>query len=123
MEVFTEQTAPASQRRRAVREDVRRSRDAMKILRPLYHDLNTWQVQVARLISDAERQRDHNEHDATSRQKAAALKRTILAARRALAERLDTVPEDIRTDGRVIDVRRAIESALAGLSEAQRLLS
>jgi len=112
-------TAP---RKRSAREDVRRSQAALQIVRPLHRDVSAWQTEIARLITHAERLRLRHEHDAAAQRRMVALERTILDVRRKLTRSLDDAPDEVRDHGRVVDVCRAIDSALAGLGQAQRLL-
>lgn len=118
--IKTETPAP---RKRSPREDVRRSQAALQIVRPLHRDVGAWQVEIARLITHAERLRARHEHDHDAQQRIAVLERAIQDARRKLTSELGTAPEEVRDHGRVVDVRRAIDSALAGLDQAHQLLS
>ena len=118
----TQASPAASVRRRAMREDVRRSRAALDIVRPLHRELSTWQLEIARLISGAQRHSQRNEPDTSLRRRAAELERSILGASHALTRALEEAPDEVRQHGRVVDVRRAMESALRTLSQAQQLL-
>lgn len=115
-------SAPTTPRKRSTREDVRRSQAALNIVRPLHRDVGVWQAEIARLITLAERLRSRHERDSQAQERIAALERTIQDVRGRLAEELGAVPEDVRDHGRVVDVCRAIDSALAGLNQAQHLM-
>lgn len=117
----TETETPA-RRKRSPREDVRRSQAALQIARPLHREVGAWQAEIARLITHAERLRARHEHDSAAQQRIAVLERAIQDARLRLAKDLGAVPPDVRDHGRVVDIRRAIDSALAGLDQAQHLM-
>lgn len=108
--------------KRSARDDVRRSQAALQIVRPLHREVSAWQTEIALLITHAERLRLRHEHDAAARDRIMSLERTILDARSKLTKSLGDVPDDVRDHGRIVDVCRAIDSALAGLGQAQRLL-
>lgn len=122
-DMSSNKSATETPRKRSTREDVRRSQAALKIVRPLHHEVSVWQVEIARLITHAQRVRARHEHDSAAQQRIVALERTIQDVRQRLARELGTVPEEVRDHGRVVDVRRAIDSALAGLDQAHHLLN
>lgn len=107
--------------KRSTREDVLRSRAALQIVRPLQREVGAWQAEIARMITRAERSRLRHEHDIVAQQRVAVLERTIREARGKLTEQLGELPDDVREHDRVVDIYRAIDSALAGLDQAQRL--
>jgi hypothetical protein len=117
----TRSAAPPS-RKRSPREDVRRSQAALLIVRPLQHDVGAWQVEIAQLISHAERLRARRQHDPGARQRIAVLEQAIHDARSRLSTELWRAPKEVRDHGRIRDMHRAIDSALAGLEQAQHLL-
>lgn len=109
-------------RKRSAREDVTRSRAALQIVRPLQRDVGAWQSQIALMLIHAQRLQLRRERDLEAQQRIAVLERTIRDARGRLTAQLGELPDDLREHGRIVDIYRAIDSALAGLDQAQRLM-
>lgn len=108
-------------RRRAVREDVKRGRDAKAIVRSLNLQIGAWQEAVAKLASSGEWNRTHGRLDENFAVEVAELRRTIETARQQFVSELEELPAAMRQHGRVEDTLKALDTVLAGLDRAARL--
>ena len=113
----------ATPRRRAIREDVTRRRQAAALIRPLAQRIGGWQAQVARLAGSSERARGRPELAADIDVELRALEAIIRDELQLFASQHATWPEAIRAHGRVTDTLRAANSVLAGLQRAKESIS
>ena len=109
-------------RRRAMREDVRRARAAVDLVRPWAGEIGVWQREVARLMGEAERAGIHRLDGSETSARIGALVQTIVHARNNLKVRLTGAPPDLIRHNRVVDVGRSMDGALASLDRAQSML-
>jgi hypothetical protein len=109
-------------RRRAMREDVRRDRVAVELVRPWMGEIATWQREVARLSSEAQRAGLQRADGSQTHTRIGALAKTIAHARDDLRAQLAAAPSEIIRHNRVVDVGRSIDSALASLDRARSML-
>lgn len=109
-------------RRRAMREDVRRARAAVELVRPWAGEIGSWQREVACLMSEAERARMLRTDGRATGSRIGALEQTIAHARNNLRTRLQGAPVEILRHNLVVDVGRSIDSALASLDRARSML-
>ena len=105
--------------RRMLRDDVRRSRNAITLVRPLNEEIGQWQMTVARLNGVADRLRIQGGDDSALAEEAAALRVSIEARRESFAQELAALPAEETSHGRVADTLRALESVLAGLDRVR----
>lgn len=110
-------------RRRAMREDVRRARAAVELVRPWAGEIGNWQREVARLTGEAERVRLQRNDGLETGTRIGALEQIIAHARNNLKARLISAPADVIVHNRVVDVGRSMDSALASLDRARSMLT
>jgi hypothetical protein len=110
-------------RRRAMREDVRRARAALELVQPWTGEINHWQREVARLMSEAERTRLQRMDGRETETRIGLLAQTIAHARNNFRARLSDVPPEVTRHNRVVDVGRSMDSALASLDRARSILA
>lgn len=109
-------------RKRAIRDDVRKSRTALKLVMPINRQIGFWQSSVARLISAAERTRATEQEGSSYLPEIDRLERDVRVHRQALTEDVSSLPADIRDNSRIADTWRALDSVLAGLERARSVL-
>jgi hypothetical protein len=98
--------------------EARMNRAARQVLGPWTRDIGEWQREVARLVGQAERL-GRKGHDEELSQRINAMQETILAERAKIHSAVENSRRDLHGHGRVTDVRRALESMLAGLTRAR----
>jgi hypothetical protein len=106
-----------------MREDVRRARAAIALVQPWTGEINHWQREVARLMSEAERARAQRADGHETSSRIGALQQTIAHARNNFRARLTGAPPEVTRHNRVVDVGRSMDSALASLDRARSMLA
>jgi hypothetical protein len=109
--------------RRAERMDIRRAREALKLVLPIHRQIGAWQSQAARLVAFGTKLRSAGRSEPRLTAEAEALSRAIEAQRRRLQEQMSALPPEIATHGRFIDTVRALDSVSVGVSRAMSLLN
>ena len=110
-------------RKRAIREEVRKSRTALTLVMPLNQQISHWQSAVARLVTAAERARTHAQRCPAHLEEIDAIESMVRVHQHRLLEGVADLPLDVRDNGRIADTSRALDSVLAGLDRARSLLS
>jgi hypothetical protein len=111
----------APRRKRAVRDDVRASRAALELVRPLSKQIEEWQASVARLVSTGQRIKARAQFSPTQMEEIEALEQAARSCRHRLLENVADLPREVREHSRIVDTRRALDSVLAGLGRARSL--
>lgn len=109
-------------RKRAVRDDVRKSRTALKLVMPINRQIGLWQSSLARLITAAERTGPLDGDSAGFRQQVDALEEQVRMHRQRFASSVAELPADVRDNSRIADTWRALDSVHSGLKRARDVL-
>jgi hypothetical protein len=109
--------------RRAERIDIRRAREALKLVLPIHRQIGAWQSQAARLAAFGAKLQSVGRFEPHLSAEAEALARAVEAQRRRLAEQMSGLPPEIATHGRFVDTVRALDSVSVGVSRAMSLLN
>ena len=119
---MTSEVVEREKRRRATNREVLLTRSALRIVRPFNQQIGAWQASVARLTSMAERARAHGRDAPSQAVELDALEHIIAVQNQRFADAVSTLSGDVRTNARVTDTRRALESLTAASQRAHRLL-
>jgi chromatin segregation and condensation protein Rec8/ScpA/Scc1 (kleisin family) len=116
-------TQHAEPKKRAAREDLSRRRAASALAYPVARQVPYWQVQIAKLISSAERARERNEVNPAHAEELQALEMVVRTQLSRFGDDLISAPEAIRNHSRIEDIFRAGQTVLAGIDRAKSLLA
>lgn len=119
---MSETLSPDVPRRRAPSRDVILRREALAVVRPLSKQIGSWQVTAARLISIGEHARAHGGYAPSHVEELDALDHMIATHRARLDAAVASLPDEIRTHGRIADTQRALESLTVATARAHDLL-
>jgi hypothetical protein len=111
-----------ARRKRAVRDDVRTSRAALKLVLPLNRQIGQWQASVARLVSAGQRVKADARYSPAQIEEIEMLEQTVRSCQHRLLDELADLPREVREHSRIVDTRRALDSVLVGLDRARSLL-
>jgi hypothetical protein len=117
------QTIARLKPRRAERIDIRRAREALKLVLPIHRQIGTWQSQAARLAAFGQKLQSVGRFEPRLAAEAEALARAVQAQQRRLAEQMRGLPPEIAGHGRFVDTVRALNSVHSGAERAVSLLS
>jgi hypothetical protein len=109
-------------RRRAPRADLAQTRAAKSLLLPVVRQLPNWQLQVASLRAVVNRAALRGQSDLSNIANIERLDGLVAAARSDLELKLSEHPE-LCSNGRVLDVRRALDQLAITISRARFLAS
>ena len=109
-------------KRRAARQDVKLSRAAIELMRPINQQIGHWQVAAARLVSVGERARTHGRHSPSHVAELEALEKLIVTQTRRFNDVMAGLPLEIGAHGRITDTRRALETVALAVARARGLL-
>jgi hypothetical protein len=108
--------------RRAERLDIRRAREALKLVQPIHRQIGAWQSQAARLAAFGQKLQAVGRFEPRLSAEAEALARAVEAQQRRLAEQIRALPPEIAGHGRLVDTVRALNSVHTGAARAVSLL-
>jgi hypothetical protein len=108
--------------RRAQRADVRSSREALKLVRPINRQIGTWQITVARLAALGTRMPGADGLH-TIEGEAKRLRELVQTEEQALAQQIALLPTEVAVNGRLADTRNAINTVLAGCERVLEIVS
>jgi len=111
-----------SKRQRAMRNEVRISRQAMSFVRPINERIDSWQRSAARLVALGRRARIHGARDDSLRVETERLYEAVAAEMGRLRDQMRELPEAVATNGRLLDTQRALASIAGELDRALALL-
>lgn len=108
-------------RQRAMRVDVKISRQAMKVVLPTNQEIGPWQRRAAWLLALAERRHTAGGRDSNIAEEAAALLAEVEARRQHLESAVQSLPDDVAASTRLEDTARALDSVAAVLTKTLEL--
>lgn len=111
-----------SKRQRAMRNEVRISRQAMDLVQPINERIDSWQRSAARLVALGRRARIHGVRDESLRAETERLLEAVAAEMGRLRDQMRELPEAVATNGRLLDTQRALVSVAGELDRALALL-
>jgi hypothetical protein len=111
-----------SQRRRAMRRDMKIARQAQKVVMPINRQIAAWQTNTVRLIAFAEKLRMTGGTNPAIISEAEELWRTVNAHLDDLAEKSRELPPEVVSCSWMQDTNRALRSVLANLSRVRSLM-
>lgn len=112
-----------SKRQRAMRPEVKVSRQALGIVQPVNRRIGDWQATAARLIALGTRSRGVGGRTDKLRAETQALAALVKEEMRDFEERTRSLPTAVANSSRILDTGRALSSVSRGLEEALRSLS
>jgi hypothetical protein len=110
-----------SKRQRAMRPEVRISRQALGIVQPINRQIGAWQSHAARLIALGRRLRVKGGSAEGLRAATEELSARVKAEENGLRERVRELPAAVASSTRISDTSRALRSISRGLDEALSL--
>jgi len=109
-------------RRRAIPEDLRKSRVALKLVQPMHRSIGAWQADAAKLQALAQRALASGRIEPRIASEAELLLDRIAAQKADLVRQTEELSADISAHGRVVDTIRALDSVAANLNRARGIL-
>lgn len=102
-------------RQRAMRLEVKITRQAMKVVLPTNQQIGPWQARAAHLLALAEKLKATGRHDPSIIDEAQALLEAVAAHRRELDQEVQELPPDVAGSTRFDDTARALQSVASVL--------
>src|SRR3569623_881545 len=112
-----------SKRQRAMRPEVKVSRQALGVVQPVNRRISDWQATAARLIALGRRAHETGRPGDRVRAETEALSALVKAEAEELRERTRDLPAAIADRSRILDTPRALSSIARGLEEALQYLN
>jgi hypothetical protein len=109
-------------KQRAVREDVKRTRAALKVVVPINRQIGPWQSRTAKLVHIAQKLRASGGYNPAVLEEVEVLATTVEVHQQQLLEQARDLPPEIAGNGRLIDTARALKGISSGLEQARSLL-
>lgn len=109
-----------SKRRRAMRPEVKISRQAMTVVQPLNRQIGEWQAATVRLSALANKARLTGRSTLELRKETLQLSALVRQHEQELKDRTSELPLAVANSGRIRDTRMALDSLARGLDEALR---
>jgi hypothetical protein len=110
------------QRQRAMRVDIRISKQAMKVVLPTNQQIGPWQSRAAHILALAEKLRATGRHDPRLADEAEALLGSVNAHQAHLIDAIRNLPSEVAGSTRLQDTHRALCSVATVLENALKLL-
>jgi hypothetical protein len=111
-----------SQRRRAMRRDMKIARQAQKVVMPINRHIAKWQTSTVRLIAFAERLRATGQTNPAIIAEAEELSRTVTSHLDELQEKSRDLPPEVATCSWIQDTNRALKSVLSNINRVRTLM-
>ena len=118
----SQKMSEAPQRRRALRDEVVRKREALAALTPIHDQIGPWQTQTARLHAYAQKLRSIGSYEPTVVAEAEALFSAVAAQQRRLVETTRALPREVAASSHFLDADRALKSVASSLETTLNLL-
>jgi hypothetical protein len=107
-----------AKRRRAMRPEVRTTREALALVRPMYREINFWHTRTAHLIAMAQTMHGRKVRKSDFLEEAKALSQQVDRTRLAFRLQMAALPSSVASCSRIVDVKRSLDSISAGLDRA-----
>jgi hypothetical protein len=111
-----------SQRRRAMRRDMKIARQAQKIASPINRQISALQSNTVRLIAFAEKLRSTGQNNPAVIAEAEELTRTVTAHLEELREKTRDLPPEVASCSWLQDTNRALTSVLANVNRVRAIM-
>lgn len=111
------------QRQRAMRVDVKISRQAMKVVLPTNQQIGPWQARAAHLLVIAEKLTANGRYDHKIADEAQTLLEAVETHQQELSETLENLPADVAGSTRLDDTARALQSVASVLERTLALIA
>lgn len=112
-----------SKRRRAMRPEVKVSRQALAVVQPINRQIGGWQVATARLMALGRKARVTGRPIDDLREQTLSLSAIVRQHEQALQAQTRDLPPAIANSGRIRDTRMALDSVARGLEATLRTLA
>ena len=109
-------------RKRAMRAEVKITRQALKVVLPINSQIGAWQAATVRLNAMASRIVASGRYNPAVIEETETLARQIAAQKEALTREINDLPPDIAQSGRLLDTARALRTIGEGLERTLALL-
>ena len=109
-------------RQRAMRLEVKISRQAMKVVLPTNQQIGPWQARAAHLLVLAEKQKATGRHNPSLADEAQTLLEVVEKHRRGLSDEMQTLPSDVAGSTRFDDTARALQSVAVVLERTLAMI-
>jgi hypothetical protein len=109
-------------RKRAMRAEVRITRQALKVALPINRQIGSWQASAVRLLAMAQRLAASGRYNPSIVEEAETLATLVASQSEALKREMNALPTEISGSTRLLDTARALKSIGDGLDRALKLM-
>ncbi|SFZ85809.1 hypothetical protein SAMN02983003_2981 [Devosia enhydra] len=112
----------ATPRKRAMRDEVRVTRQALRLVLPINRQIGAWQAAAVRLTAIASRTAASGRYNPGIEEEIETLAQNVAHQQSLLAAEMASLPEDVAGSGRLLDTARALNTTMVSIEKARAVL-
>ena len=112
----------ATPRKRAMRDEVRVTRQALRLVLPINRQIGAWQAQAVRLTAIATRSVASGRYNPSIAEEIETLALSVAHQKDLLEAEIASLPDEVARSGRLLDTARALSTTMASIEKAQSVL-
>ncbi|MGV3650588.1 MAG: hypothetical protein ACO1OK_04135 [Devosia sp.] len=112
----------ATSRKRAMRDEVRVTRQALRLVLPINRQIGAWQAAAVRLTAIATRTVASGRYNPGLEEEIETLARSVAYQKAVLEAEVAGLPDDVARSGRLLDTARALSTTMSSIEKARAVV-